>query len=97
MNPLRELLSKIPTFDPNNPLKIIWDLLIATMIFILVLVHTIERAFDTAIIPKNFIEGITFLVLIPIVLDSLVTLNSQIYIGGHAVKDRLSILMYCVS
>jgi hypothetical protein len=90
---IKSAISKIPTFDPSHPLKLLWDMLTMMSISYFLIFFPLRVAFGLEIY-FSFIPYIAFGVLLA---DSVIYLNTGFYERGVLVSDRIGIFMHYIS
>ncbi|CAD8105660.1 unnamed protein product [Paramecium sonneborni] len=90
---LQNLIDKIPLIQSESLFKMQWDLFAVVFRIILVFLIPLEVAFQTQIMfDKNIILSIIIIVIL--IMDFLIRINTQQYLNGQAIKDRWRLIVY---
>lgn len=73
--------------------KLLWDYFAAIFRIILIILMPLEVSFYTKIMFKNYYV-LTYLIIIVLVLDVLIRINTIVYLNGNAIVDRWKIMNF---
>ncbi|CAK61356.1 unnamed protein product (macronuclear) [Paramecium tetraurelia] len=86
-----EILSKIPQVHPESLKKIVWDYFTIVFRLLLLILIPLEIAYNPQILFEKLL-GLTVTIIIILIVDNILRLNTICYLSGQAVYDRWKII-----
>ncbi|CAD8070700.1 unnamed protein product [Paramecium sonneborni] len=86
-----DLISKIPLIHPETPKKIVWDYSTIVFRLILLILIPLEISYKPNILFDQLIS-LTITIIMILIIDNILRLNTIFYQHGHAVFDRWKII-----